>query len=315
MLSKSPKSIVIATRESALALWQARYVAALLQKRIPGLGVSLLGMTTEGDRRLEVSLARIGGKGLFVKELEQALYDGRADIAVHSMKDVPMELPPGFRIAAMIAREDPRDAFVSNRFPDLQSLPKGSVVGTSSLRRQSQIRARHPHLVVRPLRGNVQTRLRKLDEGEFAAIILAAAGLQRLSLQQRVTAFLEPEQSLPAVGQGALGIECREDRADLRELLAQLEDAQTRCCVEAERSLSRELAGSCNVPLGGYAQLIGDKMRLRGFVARPDGSKLIEDDLTLPFTDSVADTIGRDMARRLAERGAREILDSLELEG
>jgi len=314
-LSKSPKSIVIATRESALALWQARYVAALLQKRIPGLGVSLLGMTTEGDRRLEVSLARIGGKGLFVKELEQALYDGRADIAVHSMKDVPMELPPGFRIAAMIAREDPRDAFVSNRFPDLQSLPKGSVVGTSSLRRQSQIRARHPHLVVRPLRGNVQTRLRKLDEGEFAAIILAAAGLQRLSLQQRVTAFLEPEQSLPAVGQGALGIECREDRADLRELLAQLEDAQTRCCVEAERSLSRELAGSCNVPLGGYAQLIGDKMRLRGFVARPDGSKLIEDDLTLPFTDSVADTIGRDMARRLAERGAREILDSLELEG
>lgn len=314
-MSKSPKSIVIATRESALALWQARYVAALLQKRIPGLGVSLLGMTTEGDRRLEVSLARIGGKGLFVKELEQALYDGRADIAVHSMKDVPMELPPGFRIAAMIAREDPRDAFVSNRFPDLQSLPKGSVVGTSSLRRQSQIRARHPHLVVRPLRGNVQTRLRKLDEGEFAAIILAAAGLQRLSLQQRVTAFLEPEQSLPAVGQGALGIECREDRADLRELLAQLEDAQTRCCVEAERSLSRELAGSCNVPLGGYAQLIGDKMRLRGFVARPDGSKLIEDDLTLPFTDSVADTIGRDMARRLAERGAREILDSLELEG
>ena len=314
-MSKSPKSIVIATRESALALWQARYVAALLQKRIPGLGVSLLGMTTEGDRRLEVSLARIGGKGLFVKELEQALYDGRADIAVHSMKDVPMELPPGFRIAAMIAREDPRDAFVSNRFPDLQSLPKGSVVGTSSLRRQSQIRARHPHLVVRPLRGNVQTRLRKLDEGEFAAIILAAAGLQRLSLQQRVTDFLEPEESLPAVGQGALGIECREDRADLRELLAQLEDAQTRCCVEAERSLSRELAGSCNVPLGGYAQLIGDKMRLRGFVARPDGSKLIEDDLTLPFTDSVADTIGRDMARRLAERGAREILDSLELEG
>ena len=314
-MSKSPKSIVIATRESALALWQARYVAALLQNRIPGLGVSLLGMTTEGDRRLEVSLARIGGKGLFVKELEQALYDGRADIAVHSMKDVPMELPPGFRIAAMIAREDPRDAFVSNRFPDLQSLPKGSVVGTSSLRRQSQIRARHPHLVVRPLRGNVQTRLRKLDEGEFAAIILAAAGLQRLSLQQRVTAFLEPEESLPAVGQGALGIECREDRADLRELLAQLEDAQTRCCVEAERSLSRELAGSCNVPLGGYAQLIGDKMRLRGFVARPDGSKLIEDDLTLPFTDSVADTIGRDMARRLAERGAREILDSLELEG
>lgn len=306
---------MIATRESALALWQARYVGALLQKRLPGLEVSLLGMTTEGDRRLEVSLARIGGKGLFVKELEQALYDGRADIAVHSMKDVPMELPAGFEIAAMMAREEPRDAFVSNRFPDLQSLPAGSIVGTSSLRRQSQIRARHPHLVVKPLRGNVQTRLRKLDDGEFDAIILAAAGLQRLSLQQRVTILLEPEESLPAVGQGALGIECREDRADLRELLALLEDVQTRCCVEAERSLSRALAGSCNVPLGGYAQLIGDKMRLRGFVAMADGSKLIEDDLTLPFTDSVAETIGRDMARRLTERGAREILDSLELEG
>jgi len=306
---------VIATRESALALWQARYVGDLLQKRIPGLDVSLLGMTTEGDRRLEVSLARIGGKGLFVKELEQALFDGRADIAVHSMKDVPMELPAGFHIAAIIAREEPRDAFVSNRFRDLQSLPAGSVVGTSSLRRQSQIRARHPRLVVKPLRGNVQTRLRKLDDGEFDAIILAAAGLQRLSLQQRVTVLLEPEESLPAVGQGALGIECREDRVELREMLALLEDEETRCCVEAERSLSRALAGSCNVPLGGYAELIGEKMRLRGFVATADGSRLIEDDLTLPFSDSVVQTIGRDMARRLSERGAREILDSLELEG
>lgn len=314
-MSKSPKSIVIATRESALALWQARYVGDLLQKRIPGLDVSLLGMTTEGDRRLEVSLARIGGKGLFVKELEQALFDGRADIAVHSMKDVPMELPAGFHIAAIIAREEPRDAFVSNRFRDLQSLPAGSVVGTSSLRRQSQIRARHPRLVVKPLRGNVQTRLRKLDDGEFDAIILAAAGLQRLSLQQRVTVLLEPEESLPAVGQGALGIECREDRVELREMLALLEDEETRCCVEAERSLSRALAGSCNVPLGGYAELIGEKMRLRGFVATADGSRLIEDDLTLPFSDSVVQTIGRDMARRLSERGAREILDSLELEG
>jgi hydroxymethylbilane synthase len=314
-LSKSPKSIVIATRESALALWQARYVGALLQKHIPDLDVSLLGMTTEGDRRLEVSLARIGGKGLFVKELEQALYDGRADIAVHSMKDVPMELPAGFHIAAMLAREEPRDAFVSNLFPDLRSLPPGSIVGTSSLRRQSQIRARYPDLVVKPLRGNVQTRLRKLDDGDFAAIILAAAGLQRLSLQQRVTVLLEPEESLPAVGQGALGIECREDRVELREMLALLEDGQTRCCVEAERSLSRALAGSCNVPLGGYAELIGDKMRLRGFVAAADGSRLVEDDLTLPFNDSVAETIGRDMARRLTERGAREILDSLELEG
>jgi hydroxymethylbilane synthase len=314
-LSDKPNSIVIATRESALALWQARYVGSLLQQQVPGLNVSLLGMTTEGDRRLEVSLARIGGKGLFVKELEQALRDGRADIAVHSMKDVPMELPAGFHIAAIIAREEPRDAFVSNHFSSLQSLPSGSIVGTSSLRRESQIRARYPELVVKPLRGNVQTRLRKLDEGEFAAIILAAAGLNRLSLQQRITRLLEPEESLPAVGQGALGIECRDDRVELIELLASLEDAQTRCCVEAERSLSRALAGSCNVPLGGYAQLIGDQMRLRGFVAMPDGSRLIEDELTRSLTDSLPDTIGRDLARRLTERGARELLDSLELDG
>jgi len=313
-LPVTPKQVVIATRESALALWQARYVRSLLKERVPDLDVSLLGMTTEGDRRLEVSLAKIGGKGLFVKELEQALYDGRADIAVHSMKDVPMELPAGFHLAAMIAREEPRDAFVSNDFKDLQSLPPASVVGTSSLRRQSQIRARFPELVVKPLRGNVQTRLRKLDEGGFAAIILAAAGLKRLSLQHRITGLLEPEESLPAVGQGALGIECREDRMDLRELLAFLDHAPTRCCVEAERTLSRALAGSCNVPLGGYAQLLGDRMRLRGFVATADGSRLLEDDLTMPFTDTVPETIGHDMARRLTRRGAREILDAQELD-
>ena len=284
----------------------------MLQEREPGLNVSLLGVTTEGDRRLEASLAKIGGKGLFVKELEQALIDGRADIAVHSMKDVPMRLPDGFQIAAMLARDEVRDAFVSNRYKELQSLPKGSVVGTSSLRRQSQIRARFPELVVKPLRGNVQTRLRKLDEGDFDAIILAAAGLNRLSLQQRIAGLLEPEQSLPAVGQGALGIECLQDRADLHEMLALLDDAPTRCCVEAERSLSRALAGSCNVPLGGYAQLLGNRLRLRGFVAAPDGSKLLEDDITMPFTDSAPDMIGRDVARRLTERGAREILDALE---
>jgi hydroxymethylbilane synthase len=303
---------VIATRESALALWQARHIASMLQEREPGLNVSLLGVTTEGDRRLEASLAKIGGKGLFVKELEQALIDGRADIAVHSMKDVPMRLPDGFQIAAMLARDEVRDAFVSNRYKELQSLPKGSVVGTSSLRRQSQIRARFPELVVKPLRGNVQTRLRKLDEGDFDAIILAAAGLNRLSLQQRIAGLLEPEQSLPAVGQGALGIECLQDRGDLHEMLALLDDAPTRCCVEAERSLSRALAGSCNVPLGGYAQLLGNRLRLRGFVAAPDGSKLLEDDITMPFTDSAPDMIGRDVARRLTERGAREILDALE---
>jgi hydroxymethylbilane synthase len=314
-LSCRPESIVIATRESALALWQARHVSEQLRQYYPGLQVSLLGMTTEGDRRLDSSLATIGGKGLFVKELEKALEDGRADIAVHSMKDVPMELPSGFRIAVMMAREEPRDAFVSNRFPDLQSLTPGSVVGTSSLRRQSQIKARFPQIVVKPLRGNVQTRLRKLDDGEYEAIILAAAGLNRLMLHDRITCVLEPEESLPAVGQGALGIECRVDRADLCELLAPLNDEATRFCVEAERSLSRALGGSCTVPLGGYAQIISGQMRLRGFVAAPDGSQLIEDDLTMPVSEVVAQQIGSELARRLSERGAREILDSLELSG
>ncbi len=314
-LSTSLKPIVIATRQSVLALWQARHVCSLLGKLYPGLQTSLLGMTTEGDRRLESSLARIGGKGLFIKELEQALYDGRADIAVHSMKDVPMQLPDGFRITAILAREEPRDAFVSNRFASLQSLTPGSIVGTSSLRRQSQIKARFPQIEVRPLRGNVQTRLRKLDEGEFAAIVLAAAGLKRLGLQHRITQLLEPEESLPAVGQGALGIECRDDRPELCELLAPLDDAKTRSCVEAERSLSRALSGSCNVPLGAYAQLVGERIRLRGFVASPDGSRLIEDELTLPYAEPVADEIGKDLAQRLSERGAAEILASLELAG
>jgi len=269
-------------------------------------------MTTEGDRRLDSSLATIGGKGLFVKELEQALRDGRADIAVHSMKDVPMELPDDFTIAAITVREEPRDAFVSNRFSSLRSLSAGSIVGTSSLRRQSQIRARYPDLQVQPLRGNVQTRLRKLDENRFSAVILAAAGLNRLGLQQRIAQLLEPEESLPAVGQGALGIECRVDQPELRELLAPLDDAQTRRCVEAERSLSRALAGSCSVPLGGYAQIVGDQIRLRGFVAMPDGSKLIEEEMTMRCSESVAGSIGQDVARRLADRGAKEILASLE---
>jgi len=269
-------------------------------------------MTTEGDRIQDRPLAAVGGKGLFVKELELAMQHGRADIAVHSMKDVPMQLPDGFVIAAIPGRDEPRDAFVSNRFTSLRSLPAGSVVGTASLRRQSQIKARYPHLAVQPLRGNVQTRLRRLDEGRFAAIIVAAVGLQRLGLPQRIGQLLEPEESLPAVGQGALGIECRIDRPDLRELLAPLDDAPTRQCVEAERSLSRALAGSCSVPLGGYAQIIGDQMRLRGFVALPDGSRLIEDEMTLRCDESNPDRLGQDVARRLAERGATEILASLE---
>jgi hydroxymethylbilane synthase len=294
-------------------LWQAHHVRSLVEKLHPALDVSILGMTTEGDRIQDRSLATVGGKGLFVKELELAMQDGRADIAVHSMKDVPMELPDGFVIAAIMIRDEPRDAFVSNGFSSLGSLPAGSVVGTSSLRRQSQIRARYPGLLVQPLRGNVQTRLRKLDEGQFAAIILAAAGLERLGLQQRIAQLLEPEESLPAVGQGALGIECRADRSELRELFASLDDAHTRRCVEAERSLSRALAGSCSVPLGGYAQIIGDQMRLRGFVATPDGSRLIEDEVTMRWSESLPDVIGQDVARRLADRGAKEILAELDL--
>jgi len=306
-----PSRIVIATRESALAMWQARHIEARLRALHPQLETRLLGMTTEGDRVLDTSLAKIGGKGLFVKELELALASGQADIAVHSMKDVPMNLEAGFSIAAITEREDPRDAFVSNTFPDLESLPPGSVIGTSSLRRESQLRARFAHLRVESLRGNVQTRLRKLDEGGYVAIILAAAGLKRLGLAARITAILEPACSLPAVGQGALGIECRSDRADLMAVLAQLNDPDTRWCVEAERALSRALAGSCQVPLGGFAEISGGSARLRGFVASPDGSRMIYDEITAARS-GIPQELGNAVAQRLIAKGAREILAGLD---
>lgn len=307
----APSSIVIATRESPLAMWQAEHIQSRLQGLYPGLDASLLGMTTQGDRILDTSLSKIGGKGLFVKELETALESGEADIAVHSMKDVPMNLPPGFVIAAVTRREDPRDAFVSNRFRDLESLPAGSCVGTSSLRRESQLRARFPHLKVEPLRGNVQTRLRKLDEGQYDAVILAAAGLKRLGLASRITCLLTPEQSLPAVGQGALGIECMAHRIELVEALAPFDDRETRWCVEAERALSRALAGSCQVPLGGYADVSAGRVRLRGFVASPDGSQLVADELHADIAGSAME-LGAALADRLIARGAREILAALE---
>lgn len=311
---KFPDSIVIATRESALALWQARHVEARLQALYPGVATRLLTMTTQGDRNLATSLAKIGGKGLFVKELEIALEAGEADIAVHSMKDVPMHLPDGFTIAAITEREDPRDAFVSVHHADLESLPAGSRVGTSSLRRESQLRARFPYLQVEPLRGNVQTRLRKLDEGQYAAIILAAAGLKRLGLAGRITRLLTTEQSLPAVGQGALGIECRAERADLIEMMAPLNHAETRWCVEAERGLSRALAGSCQVPLGGYAEVSAGQVRLRGFVASPDGRRLVADEIRV-FLDRAPEEVGIELAQRLAARGANDILAALEAGG
>ena len=312
MPAVTPDRIVIATRESALALWQAEHIRARLAAAHPGLQVALLGMTTEGDRKLGTSLAKIGGKGLFVKELEDALLQGRADIAVHSMKDVPVNLPPGFAIAAIGEREDPRDAFVSNRYRALGELPPGAVVGTSSLRRESQIRARYPQLAIESLRGNVQTRLRKLDEGQYDAIILAAAGLKRLGLDARIAGFLSPEESIPAVGQGAIGIECRTDRADLPPLLETLNHVHTSWCVRAERAMSRSLGGSCTVPLGGFATIREGRATLRGFVASPDGSRMARADGDIAYAVEGAEPLGEEIADRLAAAGAREILSALE---
>lgn len=304
------RRIVIASRESALAMWQARHVQSRLAELYPRVEITVLGLTTEGDRRLDVSLAKIGGKGLFTKELEEALASGRADIAVHSMKDVPMRLPAGFALAAVMEREDPRDAFVSSRFPGLAALPAGARVGTSSLRRECQLRARHSRIEVRPLRGNVSTRLRKLDEGAFDAIILAAAGLKRLGLTQRVTTLLDPEESLPAPGQGALGLECRAERAELIELLKPLGHGETTLCVSAERALSRTLSGSCNVPLGAYAQLEGGALRLRAFVGTPDGNRMIAGERAGSAHE--AEALGIALAEELKSRGADAILAELE---
>jgi len=266
-------------------------------------------MTTQGDQILDVTLSKIGGKGLFVKELETALEDGRADLAVHSLKDVPMHLPEGFVLAAIGEREDPHDAFVSNQFSSLAELPAGSVVGTSSLRRESQLRARFPHLKIEPLRGNVQTRLRKLDEGQYAAIILAAAGLKRLGLGERIRGIISSDDSLPAVGQGALGIECRADRADVIAALQPLHHPETAACVLAERAMSRALAGSCQVPLGGFAEVRGDKLRMRGFVASPDGTRMLRAEDTGDIADPEAQ--GNRIADALLAQGAGEILAAL----
>ncbi|WP_047395846.1 hydroxymethylbilane synthase [Chitinibacter sp. ZOR0017] len=305
----APQKIVIATRESPLALWQAEHVKSWLEQTYPQLEVQLLGMTTQGDRILDVTLNKIGGKGLFVKELEQALLDGRADLAVHSMKDVPMVLPEGFTLAAIGEREDPRDAFVSNRYASLDDLPAGAVVGTSSLRRESQLRLRYPQLTIKPLRGNVNTRLRKLDDGEFDAIILAAAGLKRLGLGARIRAELSPEVSLPAPGQGALGLEIRADRADLATLLAPFNHPATAAAVTAERSLSRRLNGSCQIPLAAYATHDDGFLRLRGFIALPDGSQSVSAESNGSF--AAADGLGRTVADLLCTEGARAILKQL----
>lgn len=305
----APKKLVIASRESALAMWQAEHIRDRLRALYPQTDVSILGMTTQGDQILDVTLSKIGGKGLFVKELETALENGSADIAVHSLKDVPMHLPEGFVLACIGKREDPRDAFVSNHHANLEALPVGSIVGTSSLRRESQLRARFPHLKIEPLRGNVQTRLRKLDEGQYAAIILAAAGLKRLGLGDRIRAFISSEDSLPAVGQGALGIEIRVNRPELEALLQPLHDAETAACVFAERAMSRALAGSCQVPLGGFAEVQGDKLRMRGFVASPDGSKMLRAEQIGSVKEP--EVLGNAIADELLKQGAGAILAAL----
>lgn len=299
--------IRIATRASPLAMWQTEFVAAELQRLHPGLQVELVSMTTKGDQLLDSPLAKIGGKGLFVKELEVALLDGRADIAVHSMKDVPMHFPEGLALIAILEGHDPRDAFVSNDYESLDALPDGAVVGTSSLRRETQIRSRHPRLEIKMLRGNIQSRMAKLDRGDYDAIILAAAGLKRMGYEGRIRAELSPEESLPSVGQGALGIEARSDDAAIHALIAPLIHTPTDIRVRAERAFNTRLNGGCQVPIGGYALLQEDgSLWLRGLVGRPDGSLTLRDEIRGAATDGEA--LGIALAERLLAAGADKIL-------
>lgn len=301
--------IRIATRKSPLALWQAYYVKEALQQAHPGLEVELVTMVTKGDVILDTPLAKVGGKGLFVKELEVAMLEGRADLAVHSMKDVPVDFPPGLGLVTICEREDPRDAFVSNHYENIEQLPQGAVVGTCSLRRQCQLKAYRPDLVIKELRGNVGTRLSKLDAGEYDAIILAAAGLKRLELQERIRSFIEPEQSLPAVGQGAVGIECRTDDERILELLAPLNHVETADRVKCERAMNLTLQGGCQVPIGSYALLEGDQIWLRALVGEPDGSHIVRGEIRGPRTD--AEALGVQLAQQLLSQGADDILARL----
>lgn len=292
--------LIIATRESPLALEQAHIVSALLKQHHPDLTIKLLGITTEADKRLEVTLTDIGGKGLFVKELEEALFDGRADIAVHSMKDVPMALPKGLILPVVLKREDARDAFISNRFNSLDDLPNGAVLGTSSLRRQTQMQALRPDLEMKNLRGNIQTRLKRLDEGQFDAIILASAGLRRMGLERRINSYLPIETCLPAAGQGALGIECREGDEAILQLIYPLIDKTTFDCVSAERALCTQIGGGCKVPVAAYAEMLNDKLHLQGLVSGRNGSNIIR----------VKQDGKRDQAERLG-KSAGEALQAL----
>jgi hydroxymethylbilane synthase len=299
----------IATRKSPLALWQAEHVRARLNAVHPDLQVELVTMTTKGDKLLDAPLAKIGGKGLFVKELEQGIQEGRADIAVHSMKDVPVELPEGLELAVILAREDPRDAFVSNRYPALEELPDGARIGTSSLRRQCQLHTLYPGLHIETLRGNVNTRLAKLDAGEFEAVILACAGLKRLGFESRITQYLSTEVSIPAIGQGAIGIECRTDDPETLRLIAPLDDPTAHTCVRAERALNTRLHGGCQVPIAGYAQIHDNTLRLRAMVGSPDGSRVVR--VAIEGNPEEAEALGQRLAEDLLSRGAGEILSAL----
>jgi len=305
----APDRLIIASRESRLAMWQAEHVQARLLALYPQCRVEILGMSTRGDQILDRPLSKIGGKGLFIKELEVAMQEGRADLAVHSLKDVPMEMPDGFLLTAITARENPHDAFVSNRYDQLTALPAGAVVGTSSLRREAILRAAYPHLKIEALRGNLDTRLRKLDEGQYDAIILAAAGLIRLGLGARIKAVLTAEQSLPAPGQGALGIEILAARPEMAAWMAPLNDLATAQRVGAERAFSRALGGSCQVPLGAHALLENGELWLRGFVATPDGQRMIPGEVRGVSEDFSA--VGQALAGQLCAQGATAILSSL----
>ena len=303
------QKLVIASRESVLAMSQANHIQSRLQQLYPEMEISILGMTTQGDQILDKTLSKIGGKGLFVKELEQALLDGRADLAVHSIKDVPMQLPEAFALTVITEREDPSDAFVSNQYQSLADMPAGAVVGTSSLRREAQVRARYPQLEVKPLRGNVQTRLRKLDEGQYDGILLATSGLKRLELEDRIRTTLVPQESLPAAGQGALGIETLANALEIQALLAPLNDAQTAACVTAERALARALNGSCQVPLAAYATEENGVLTLNGLVAHPDGSVVLTAQAQAPM--AYADGLGRAVAKKLADDGAHALIQAV----
>lgn len=308
------RTLTIATRQSPLALWQANFIKDALERLYPQMSVTLLEMVTRGDKILDTPLAKIGGKGLFVKELEQALYDGRADIAVHSLKDVPMVLPEGLTLGAYCKRHAPSDTFVSNQFAHLDELPKGAVLGTSSLRRECQLRQARPDLTIKSLRGNVGTRLAKLDAGEYDAIILATSGLQRLGLDARIRHELDESLSLPAVGQGALAIECRADDAKILSLLAPLNDTNTALCVMAERAMNRTLEGGCQVPIAGFATIDGSTLRLRGRVGSVDGKVLLKAENTITLGDDVTanitavEALGEQIARELLTQGADVIL-------